>query len=534
MLKRIICCSLVASIMLCIMSCGLKSKDVANEQQEAVELNFVLFGDEPKDMDLILAEFENRTRETLNIKLNIEWVEIDNLKQKQQRILSLGGQIDAIFDAPWVNLNENISLGAYQDIGEYFNSDHYPSLKRLFDDELLEANKVNGKLYTIPLKSTAVDPSPITIRKDLREKYGLPPITTYDEFEVYLQQVQKNNPELIPFSVGGRGFFEMFSNRTEKARKNIMPVSVASASGFDFEVAISEDNKTVLGAVVVAGNIHYGGQYGGDDESCYANFPEGFNGPDMSKMNQHIHFNQYLAEDVSVELNAQQLFENGKSAALEGKLINTDLFRNLNPAAEYELFYYGDYAGEIEDGSIVRDWRANNSLAIPVTSQKTDYTMRFLDWLFSDAENRDLFALGIKGRDWNPIGEYMYEIPKDRIKNEVYKFPIYELCVNPNMPMRIDAALSRQEREKYGQLLDTDVYFPYITSGFVFDTTSVSGEIARVSEIYAELYRPLCLGYYSDAEERVREANRKAKEQGLEAIRAEVIKQVQQFLDEKY
>ena len=38
-----------------------------------VTLKGMLFGDQPKDMQVVLDEFEKRTKDNLNTKLNIQW-----------------------------------------------------------------------------------------------------------------------------------------------------------------------------------------------------------------------------------------------------------------------------------------------------------------------------------------------------------------------------------------------------------------------------------------------------------------------------
>ena len=67
----------------------------------------MLFGDKPIEMDKVLAEFENRTKDTLNTKLDIEFNPFADHKQKLNLKMTAGEEVDAAFDAPWGSLNQN-------------------------------------------------------------------------------------------------------------------------------------------------------------------------------------------------------------------------------------------------------------------------------------------------------------------------------------------------------------------------------------------------------------------------------------------
>ena len=110
----------------------------------------MLFGAKPVDLDKILAKFEEVSKDTLNTKLEFEYNPPSDHRQKMQLKMSTAEPVDLMFDAPWMSLYNNVSLGYYQQLDKYFNNDQYPGLKKAFPPELLEANKINGHIYTIP------------------------------------------------------------------------------------------------------------------------------------------------------------------------------------------------------------------------------------------------------------------------------------------------------------------------------------------------------------------------------------------------
>ena len=87
-------------------------------------------------MDKVLAEFENRTKDTLNTKLDIEFAGSE-LTQKLGLKMAVGEEVDLSFDYLGIGtLYQNIARGYYQPLEKYFNNDAYPGFKKAFPPEL--------------------------------------------------------------------------------------------------------------------------------------------------------------------------------------------------------------------------------------------------------------------------------------------------------------------------------------------------------------------------------------------------------------
>ena len=155
----------------------------------------MFFGDKPTDLDMILQEFERRTKDSLHLKLNIEWTAMEEMKQKLKLKLAAGEEVDAVFDASWLSLEQNVAQGYYYKLDKYFNNDEYPGLKKAFPPKYLAANTINGHLYTVPLTQFFYDIDIVYIRKDLRERLGLKPIKSYEDLEAYFQAVAGHIPK---------------------------------------------------------------------------------------------------------------------------------------------------------------------------------------------------------------------------------------------------------------------------------------------------------------------------------------------------
>lgn len=489
---------------------------------EPQELKFMFFGDKPTDMDIVLQKFERSTKDSLGLKLNMEWNALEDYRQKLKLRLAAGEEVDAVFDASWLSLEQNVAQGYYQKLDKYFNNDEYPGLKKAFPPQYLEANSFNGHLYAIPLTQLFYDIEIVYIRKDLRERLGLEPIESYADLEAYLQAVASAYPDMIPFALkGDRGFFKLFANEDKQTHFRMAPYMI-SGVGVDFQIVLSKDGKHVHGAVTY-----------GDPLSAYEDFPSPLNDPDyfFGSFDRYVAWNRYIQKDVLTERNPLPLFVAGKTAASEGVLsgwadVRQKLITSI-PGAELEGFVYNSCQRRMEKDCIGTDYRTWNNLAIPVTSKHADETMRFLDWLFQSQENHDLFELGIEGEHWKNAGNESYK-PMPAATN--YLFPRYELTWNPTMS-RINVENDPKAIEILSYSADPETYYRLPLAGFRFNPSPVKTEIAKVQSVSAQMAQVFRNGLDPEWRSTAARTNLKLRSLGLENIRSELIKQIQAYLD---
>ena len=288
------------------------STGTAKKTPDPVTLKMMLFGEKPVDLGKVLAKFEESTKDTLNTKLEFEYNPVPDHKQKVLLKMSTGESVDLLFDAPWQQLNNNVSLGYYQQLDKYFNNDAYPGLKKAFPREIVEANKINGHNYTIPFMTSFVDLNTVGVRKAVREEVGAAPVKNLDDLKAYYEKVLEKKPDYVPFAVGGRGFFKMFTPE-EKGRKDIRLASILQDSftgGIPFSVALSPDGKKVIGAATV-----------GDSDTEFAKFPAPFNTHDSiyGHFGTRVEWKKYTNKDPLAGA-AVQALDPAKNGSGEGVL----------------------------------------------------------------------------------------------------------------------------------------------------------------------------------------------------------------------
>lgn len=507
--------------------------DTASGTPAETTLKVYLFG-QAEDFDKVVAKFEEETKDTLNIKLDVIWSDGQTHREKIPLMMANQEEADLVFDAYWMNLSTMHNQGAYASLNEYFNNPEYPGLQAAFsEDYLAQVTDADGNIFAIPFTQAAEDIPVIAYRKDLADKYGIT-IDSNESLEQYLQAVQADIDAgtlqmVAPFGVGGtRGFYWLDHDIYEKRECNIFSIdSSAYGIGMEMEAAVSEDGKTVLGVATL-----------GDPDEAYAAFPAPYNTNTRTDraVNKLTKWAQYSQPDAQTEDDAKtNLFYTGKVAAIEGNISGYTDYANAVEALGGELGVYV-YTECMRNGEpfVSAPLTAWNFLCVPQQSTKKDQAMQFINWLFEDAANHDLFELGIEGEDWEAVGEDEYR----KIEGSNYTFPGYELTWNPNF-IRTNADLPEDAKAitKYGN--DPDTYITSPIAGFTFDNTAspeLQTAYAAVSAIQTEYQPQIMLGLTKDpaaAQALVDEYYQKAEAAGLETIRQAVHDQLQAFLDNK-
>ena len=112
--------------------------------------------------------------------------------------------------------------------------------------------------------------------------------------------------------------------------------------------------------------------------------------------------------------------------------------------------------------------------------------------------------------------------------------PTYSFTQNPTY-IRVSEFVSgnTEIKSRFDYMYDPSTYKLSPLSGFVFDATNVETQIANVSALSNELQLTISMYDADEAAEKIKQWHEDAAAVGLEEIRAELISQIQAFLDAK-
>lgn len=537
--KKILCTILAAGMMVSMTGCGggnSGGKSDAIENPYATGKNpgtfdegklTIWFMNEGENYDKVLKEFENRTRDTLNTKLDIHWT-TDHKTEMPLKFIAKE-DCDITFDAYWMNMGKNIKDGTYSDLSKYLDNPEFPGLQKVFTRDVIDSVRYeDGGVYCLPLFNSYSEVRCMYIRGDWREKYNLPKVTDDDTFEQYLKCMEEHKKELgidAPLLLGNRGFFYFGYDFYKHAEDNVLEVDSSGARVTQqFDVVLNDDATKVISVNAV-----------GDRDEQFADNPEPYN---TNYRNQRIldladRWGKYVVKDALNVTDGDKKFKSGLYAATEGTLAgavgsNVDL-KKYDKDAWLEEYIYEPEMRNMQK-TVANAAIANNFICIPAYSKNIDRAMAFIDWVYQSQENYDLFALGIEGEDWKEAENGSYT-PLDSSKK--YSFPVYELAYSA-VYERIPDTYSDEERKCMEYAMNPDNFTQNPLAGFRFDNTAtpeLKSAYAAYTTLQQDYYSYFMLGSYGkDTQKKLDEFYEKGKD-NMNVIRNAITEQLQAYLD---
>lgn len=489
---------------------------------------------EYRNLDKVLAKYAEMTADDpimSKIHLNFSYVAGGDYKDKLTMALVAQEDYDLMFCGSWHGLSTFIQQGNFADLSGYFNNDNFPGLKSAFSENfvgamtsyiLQEDGTYLTGVYGINMASYYEDSRGFMYREDLRKKYNCDPITDEDSLMAFVQTVAENEPDMIGVSLSN--FFRMDSPWYSAKHDNVYTQDNVNILGDQtwIYVGLSEDGKTVLNAVVA-----------GDSEEEFAKMPEGYQYDFITEYTvERTKWNPYLSPSrgstdtvekaAAITYSTLTEYESKVKSALES-----------DPTTEWGFYVIDDAQRNQEEGAVICDMATNNWLVVPEWSEKIDAVMYFLDWMFGSQEAHDLFQYGIEGEDWEAIGDEGYR-QLELAEDLQYFMPTYSFTLNPTYIRNSEFVMEDEAiKSCFDYMYDESTYQLSPLAGFTFSTGNVETQIANVSALSNELQLTLSMYDADEAVEKINTWHEEAEKVGLEEIRAELIAQIQAFLDAK-
>lgn len=167
------------------------------------EVKLVFYGPEQKDLELVEKEMSKITLEKINATVKLE--RIEPAAWDQQTILMLTGkeQVDLIVTGSTA-FSRQVAQGQLLPLDDLLQS-HGQDIIKAFQPEILEATKVDGKIYAIPSIRDFASNAIVMMRKDLLDKYNLDASTikSLDDLDPFFEAIKKNEPNVTPLGKPG-------------------------------------------------------------------------------------------------------------------------------------------------------------------------------------------------------------------------------------------------------------------------------------------------------------------------------------------
>ncbi|MCX7711011.1 MAG: extracellular solute-binding protein [Clostridia bacterium] len=459
----------IFSILIAALSVGCQSNETNNlpetllgmtsnvKQNEEVTLTFWINSTYHKiRTNAVLDEIRKRLKDKLNIRLDLHYVysyETQGYNNDLQQKIASGTSFEAFVytddqyrflmrgnDMPIressLYLDALVRKGLSMDLSDLFPK-YAPNLLGKYPKEVLKSVTIDGKLAAIPALFPRSQRCCAIVRKDLMDKYNIPPISSIRDYESYLKIIREKEPDLIPIFM-----FDAFEK------------DLISESGGYFSLDYYSD-------------LIYRQEDSSMKLQFYQDVPEY---KEIKKLEDTWFRNGYFENSKGQKFKtrgdgATVIFDTG--SAMPASILGFPIMGNLTWTSSKSSFpFRWDTDKELiayplfPDSKVQKVLPSNQAIVIPSTAKHPEKTLQFLEWLQSSQENYDLFMYGIQGEDYT-LYDKQYVLP-EKYKNTGSDYIGWPGCMNFWNPdfMRTPVNCSIKSKENYKQNLELNTAYP--------------------------------------------------------------------------
>lgn len=457
------------------------------EPLKEVKLTFYFPGDAKKDARKVLDEVERKTKDSLNIKLEFNWVPWNDWENKMNVLAAAGDKYECQFDADWLTLNKFANRGALLDIKDILPK-YAPNLYKKYKKEDLLSATIGGKLVAIPWIYPKTERRAFIVREDLRKKHGIPEIKTFEDMEVFFKTIKEKEPAITPYM----------------PRDSVLQ-TVSDAFGY----AVLSFSQALV--------------YKWDDPKMKITAWE--QTPEFKKsieMFNKWYTQGYMPKDMlTIKDTSDKLMEAGKIASTT-QLWDLDVALNKKTKSSHPDWAFKSY-NMYPDKLAPLSGPLNNAMVFNANAGNPERAMMFLEWVHANQENYDLLQYGIKGEHYTLKGEAVSQPSGITAATNGYMgwsarhglWDIqFERALDDDPPGFKDAYLANVNWKN-------NKYYPH--QGFTPNFESMKTETAQLTA-YSKEMEPLTRGVDSPA--KAEEYIKKLKDMGRNKIVEEAQKQL--------
>ncbi len=454
--------------------CG-KAADSNSKGNTPTKLTWYAIGEEPKDLDKVLAETNKYLGDKINVNIDMKFIGFGDYSQKMSVVINSGEDYDLAFTCSWAgDYLGNSRKGAFLALDEYLNSEKGKNLKETVDSRFWEGATIDGKIYGVPNQKELGGAPMWVFTKEYVDKYNIPyqDLHSLKDLEPWLKMIKENEPDVTPLYITkGFSYTVFFDQLVEPVGVEVNDNSLTIKNMFETQ-QMKEDLET-LRKYYKAGYINADAATAQDDKAVKRLVTKGDGQP-------------YADELWSKSLNY--------------KVVSTPIVDTL-----------------ITNGSTT-----GSLIAISSNSKNKDKAFELLSLLSTDEYLRNLINYGVEGVHYEKVGDQHIKLINPDQKN--YDVPYFSLG-NLFLTYKLEGE-PESKWDEFKDFNDKSKVSPAL--GFKFDSSSVSTEIAAINNVLEEFKATIYSGSV-DVDEYLGKLNSKLKEQGIDKVIAEMQKQINEW-----
>ncbi len=439
------------------------------------EVIFYFLGEELEDDKVVIEKINEKLIEKLNCYMSVQYVPFGEIGTTYPLLFASQTRMDAVFSAFFTGYASLAQKNAYMELTEDMLKTYAPITWEHTPQDVWAQTKVNGKIYAVPQEMIQNIQATVGIRGDLREKYGLAPVTDVASLEAYMAAVKENETSVAPLLFGS-----MYSYLSDLLL--FTPSEWATDANYS-QICMAYDLTNPE-----------------PEPFCYL-----YTDKYKEMLNTIYRWNQngWISRDsLSNTHTNRENMANGRIAVMmdnAGTINSANKDLKDNGGSEYlEIM---DFSG---DAKMLRYAATGGQISIPSQSQHPELVLQIIDYLRNDKEMNYLVERGIYGEDaqWYFAGE----LNEDGTVNEnVISFGARSgqyggnwICWSAFRNWDYQAIESIESsipgyREIFFDMDSRSIN--NIMQAFTFDATNYQNELAAIQSVYDEFGKPLVLGF---------------------------------------
>ena len=338
------------------------------KQLDQVTLTFHYPSEEPASTKEILNQIQEKTKTSINVKLNFVFHTWENYESDINALLASSQPCDAFYiysgSMKKDSFKSYAQKGLLMDITEMLPKYALSYYNKLKPEEIAAAT-VDGKLTALPGRSNGFYRPCAIVRADLMEKYSIPEIKNFNDYELFLKTIKEKEPAVYP--LGSYGYsFQFFSAINNYA---VLDDSLKLVYKWDDEkmkVKVWEQTPEFLESIKTVNSW----------------FDKG-----------------YLSKDIPVIWADESIITSRSFASFISSQGTADYFNTVLKANNISDFSFKEYPLYTNIHCQKTD-PMQECLVFSAKSQNVDRALMFVNWLESSQDNYDLLMYGIKDKNY--------------------------------------------------------------------------------------------------------------------------------------
>jgi putative aldouronate transport system substrate-binding protein len=479
------------------------SKFSGIDTSKEVKLTMYLIGTAPAGMPEVLKALNKKLKADINATIDLNYFGWGDLQSKYPLVLASGDDVDLIYASDWAYYQQEAVKGAFREITQTDLKTYMPKIFAAVDKSAFSQTEVDGKNYMIPTSSPDRKIPVALIRGDLRKKYKLPVIKSFDKIEPYLAAIKKNEPNMIPMNLDSQyDIIQPYSFLEKAFGFNANPLQNAIGVYFDIfsktglvgdQLTLYPSNPFKKAAVVM--------------KRWY----------DLGYVNKNPFANKVRSKETIVQ---------GKSGVAFGNSIDiqTVLAKAEQLGMDLEIIPV-----LTQSGKTPADTYLNNGMAVAANSRNPERAMMALNLIMQEPSYVMLTYFGIKGKNYEITDDGKIGLPKG-VTADTNTYPpdaagfwfVNKNLFKPVATWTADYIAHKALLKSY--LINS------LLQAFSFDPGRVKTEVINLTAVENQYAYPIYMGAVNNVDTAIALYKQKQKLAGLPKVMAEAKKQIAVFI----